>query len=206
MLTMGLDLGRVRDPSALAALEPWRGRKVLVHLCAWRPTREDCSDAILDVLAFLDRNPVPGRQRIAIDGRNRTGTAVVAAALAGELGRRAEVFPILPSHSDRPHLQRPDGWTYVGKLPLVALLQRGIESGDLVLAKGLHGAEALRRELLRLTRMPTRRGGGWTWSHPDQKKGSHDDLTMAAAYAYWLAYTLETEGQSVRPANPRGDA
>lgn len=204
MLTLGLDLARIRDWTAMAALEAWRGAEVLVHLSVWKPLREDCADALLDVLGFLCRHTGPAR--IAIDGRNEVGEKVVAAALAGEVGRRAEVFPVLPSHSERPHLQRPDGWTFVSKRRLVEGLARGMGDGGLLIAQGLPDADQLRREMARLGRVPTRRGTGWTYSHPDQKKGSHDDRVMAVAYAWWLARTLATEGQSVRPANPRGVA
>jgi len=204
MLILGLDLARVRDYTSLAALEEWRGADVLVHLSTWRPRREDCADALLEVLAFLGRHPGPAR--IAIDGRNEVGAKVVSAALAGELGRIAKVFPILPSHSDRPHLQRPDGWTYVGKRALVTGMVSGLATRALLVAGGLPEAPELRRELARLSRIPTRRGTDWTYSHPDQRKGSHDDRVMAVAYAYWLSRTLRVEGQSVRPINARSAA
>lgn len=204
MLTLGLDLARIRDWTSLAALEEWRERSVLVHLSTWKPRREDCADALLDVLAFLGRHPGPAR--IAIDGRNEVGSAVVSAALSGELARRADVYPLLPSHSERPHLQRPDAWTFVGKRRLVESLARGFYSGEVLVAAGLPEAQALRLELVRLGRVPTRRGTDWTYSHPDQKKGSHDDRVMAVAYAHWLSMTLRTEGQAIRPANRRGDA
>ena len=105
----------------------------------------------------------------------------------------------LTSQDDAPHLQRPDGWIYVGKDPLVRGLRDGLERGDLLVAPDLPLADAFRRELGRMVRIPTRRAMGTTWSHPDQRKGSHDDMTMAAAYAYWLAYTITAHGQAVRP-------
>lgn len=202
-LTLGLDLARVRDFTALAALEPWRGREVLVHLSTWRPRREDCADAVLDVLAFLERNPGPAR--LAIDGRNEVGAAVVSAAIAGEIGRRAEIYPLLPSHSQRPAKQREDRWIFVGKRALVEGLARALDAGKLLVAPGLPEATALRREMQRLDRVPTRRGSDWTYSHPTQRVGDHDDRVMAVAYAYWLASTLSERGQAVIPANTKTD-
>jgi len=198
-LTAGLDIARVRDDSAFAVLEAWRTKQVLIHLAAWKPTREDCADVLLPVVDWLDRNQGPAEAHVAIDGRKRTGEAVVDGAVSGALGQRADVYALLPSHSDAPHLQRPDGWIYVGKDPLVRGLRDGLERGDLLVAPDLPLADAFRRELGRMVRIPTRRAMGTTWSHPDQRKGSHDDMTMAAAYAYWLAYTITAHGQAVRP-------
>lgn len=197
--TLGLDVARVRDDSALGCLEAWRAKQVLVHLAAWKPTREDCADAVLVPVDWLSRNSPDERARIAIDGRKRAGTAVVSAAVLGELGRLADVYALLPSPGT-DYTQRPsDGWIYVGKDSLVELLASALETGDLLIAAGLPDGGELKRELYRLARIPTRKRTATTWSHPDQSKRSHDDRVMAVAYGYWLAHTLATRGQAVLP-------
>lgn len=202
---IGCDLGQVRDPSAVALVEPWQGGLVLSGLKVWRPARRDCMDVLDELLRIVRTQRHAVLPAVGIDARGEYRD-VAAAALEGALSREAEVYPLLPSDSDRPARTKDDGWTFVGKRGLIDALRAAIASRRLLLAEGLVGGPALVAQLRALRLVPTRRGRGLTWSHPDQRGGSHDDLVSAAAMALFLADTLPTQGLMglVRPAAPRG--
>jgi hypothetical protein len=109
----GLDLGKVRDSTALSILEPAGPRLVLTYLRTWKPERDDCADSLREVLRLVDRDR-PDATHLGLDARG-LGRTAAKVALEGELSRRADVYPILPSHSDRPHRQRPDRYVWAGK-------------------------------------------------------------------------------------------
>lgn len=184
--SLGLDLGRVRDQTALALIEPWRDRLALTHLRAWRPQRDDCIDALGEVIALAGRLAHVGRPRLAIDAQG-LGRKVARAAVAGRTRLMCDVLPLLPTGSQRPDRQRDDGLVYVTKTRAVEALLAGMAGGDLVLARHLEAAPALREELARLERVPTGGGMSWTYAARDQSQHSHDDLVMAVTYAYWAA-------------------
>ena len=185
-LSLGLDLARVRDWTALACVEPWRDRLALTHLRRWKPERDDCVDALGEVIPLASRIADVARPLLVIDAQG-IGRTVARAAVLGGTGRVCDVLPILPTFSPRPDRQREDGLIYVTKDRLVEALFSAMATGRLVLARGLDEAAVLRGEVLRLERVRTRGDIGWTYSHPDQAAGSHDDLLMATAYALWGA-------------------
>lgn len=201
----GLDLGQVRDPSSFAVLEETRRQRLyLTLLRTWRPERPDCLDALTEVLRIVDRDQ-PERVLVGLDGRG-LGSDVAEVALAGPLALRCEVFPLLPSHSDRTHRQREDGYIWVGKKALVGAVLKAVETGELRIAPGLAEAEAFFRELEGLRAIPTKGGTSWTYSHGDQSKGSHDDRISAVANALFLYRYARPETAAidrVRPANRR---
>jgi len=199
----GLDLGKVRDATCFSVLEEHGGRLYVTLLRTWKPERDDCIDALGEVLRIVDRDR-PERVHLALDARG-LGQKAAQAALEGELSRRLDVYPILPSHSDRPHRQRSDGYIWAGKRHLVGALLDALEAGRLRLARGLAEGPAFLEELARLRPIPTRTS--WTWSHPTQRSGDHDDRTQATAYALFLAQNVNRAGLSdplrIRPANRR---
>lgn len=182
--SLGLDLARVRDWTALALLEPFRDRLALTKLHRWRPERDDCADALLDVIALAER--LDARPRLALDAQG-IGREVARASVLGATGRACDVLPVLPTASLRPDRQRTDGLIYVAKRRLVESLFGAIASERLVLARGLEEADQLRAELRGLAKVETRGGLTWTYSHADQRAESHDDLVMAVALALWAA-------------------
>ncbi len=201
----GLDLGKVRDSTALSILEPAGPRLVLTYLRTWKPERDDCADSLREVLRLVDRDR-PDAVHLGLDARG-LGRTAAKVALEGELSRRADVYPILPSHSDRPHRQRPDRYVWAGKKALVGALLAALESDRVRLARGLSEAEAFLRELERLRPMPTKGRTSWTWSHPTQRAEDHDDRVMSVAYALFVAdnstRTGLTDPLRIRPANRR---
>lgn len=201
----GLDLGQVRDPSCFAVLEETRRERLyLTLLRTWKPERPDCLDALTEVLRIVDRDQ-PGRVLVGIDGRG-LGSDVAEVALTGPFSGRCEVFPLLPSHSDRTHRQREDGFIWVGKKALVGAVLKAVDTGELRIAPGLAEAEAFVRELEGLRAIPTKGGTSWTYSHGDQCKGSHDDRISAVANALFLYRYARPETPAidrVRPTNRR---
>lgn len=202
---LGADLGRVRDSSALALVEPWGDAWALTWLKVWRPERTDCMDVLDEILRVVRSQRHAERPAVGIDARGAYRD-VAAAALEGALVLEADVYPLLPSDSDKGARTRDDGWTWVGKRHLVESLRTAVSTRRLVLADRLAGAADFLSELRSLRLRPTRRRTGLTWSHPDQRAGSHDDIVSAVALAYFLAHTLTTQGlmDAIRPASARG--
>lgn len=204
----GLDLGKVRDSTALSVIEPLASRLYLTLLRTWTPERDDCVDALGEVLRIVDRDR-PELVHLALDARG-LGRRAAEVALEGEVGRRLHVYPILPSHSDRPHRQRPDGYTWAGKKALVGNLLDALEADRLRLARGLAEGPALLDELQRLRPIPTKGKTSWTWSHPTGRAGDHDDRVSSVALALFLADNVTRSGLTdplrVRPANHRRTA
>ena len=200
----GLDLGKVRDSTSFAVLVPHGERLFLTYLRQWKPERDDCVDALGEILRILDRER-PERVHLAIDARG-LGEKAARAALEGEIGRRCDVYPLLPSHSDRRHRQRPDGFIWASKRHLVQDLIDAIP-GRLLLARGLTQGPAFREELKRLRPIPTKGGTSWTWSHPTQGANDHDDRVSSVAYALFVASNVNRSGLTdplrIRPANNR---
>ena len=201
----GLDLGKVRDSTSLAVIEPHGPRLYLTLLRTWRPERDDCIDALGDVLRLVDRDR-PDAVHLALDARG-LGRTAARAALEGELSRRVSVYPILPSHSDRPHRQREDGYTWVGKRHLVGALLDALETGRLRLARGLAEGPAFLDELEHLRTIPTKGRTSWTYSHPTQRSHDHDDRVMSSALAVFVHDNSTRAGLldplRIRPANRR---
>lgn len=201
----GLDLGKVKDATSLSVLEPSGPRLYVTLLRTWKPERDDCIDALGEVLRLVDRDR-PERAHLALDARG-LGQTAARAALEGEIGRRLDVYPILPSFSPRPHRQRPDGYTWAGKAHLVGALLDALEAGRLRLARGLAEGPALLDELARLRAIPTRGGTAWTYSHPTQAARDHDDRVMAVALALFVHDNSTRAGLTdplrIRPANRR---
>ncbi len=197
---LGLDLARVRDWSALSVLASAETGFAVVYLRRWRPVREDLVDAIGDTIDLIKRHGM-GRPAVALDA-NGIGREAAEVAVQGELSRVADVFPVLPTHSTKPARQRTDGLIYVWKGELVSTVFGLLADRRLRIARDLAEGPRLRQEIQELRRVPTRRGTGSTWSHPDARTSSHDDIVMSVALAAWTAERLRTQGRigAIRPA------
>lgn len=201
----GGDFGKVRDSTSFAVLEETRRRRLFVTLLrTWKPERPDCLDALPVFLGLVERDR-PDRVLLGLDARG-LGQDAVGAALAGPVGRRCEVYPLLPSHSDRSHRQREDGFIWVGKKALFGAVLAAVESGELSLAPGLAEGEAFVRDLEGLRPIRTKGGTSWTYSHADQSKHSHDDRISAVANALFVYRYGRPETAAIdriQPANRR---
>lgn len=206
----GADFGQSRDWTSFGVIEESRRhRPVVTLLKTWKPERPDCLDA-LPVFARLIERDRPDRVLLGLDS-NGLGRDASEVALEGPLASMCEVFPLIPCDNDLPHgpsKQRP-GAILVGKKNLVGAVVQAVNSGELALAPGLEEAEAFARELEGLRAIPTRKGTTWTYSHADQRKGSHDDRISAVANALFLYRYARPETAAldrVYPANRRTSA
>lgn len=196
---VGVDLGVVQDPSCVALLEPWRSRWALTSLRTWHPDRQ-MVDVLDHVVRLVERFAPAHRPAVAIDARG-IGRPVAQMAVEGRVGEVCDVYPVLPSASDRTHRQREDGGVWIGKAPTLARLFRMLAEGNIVIADGLPEARDLKRELTQLREVVTPAGQRTTWTHASASRRHHDDRVMALGYAAFLAEVLRDQGtvNRIRP-------
>lgn len=196
----GLDLGRVKDPTALVLGDrDARSRYVLSSIAEWRPEREDFSDVV--------------------DRVNASGAAAVAFDAAGKkVGMRFQplmtadaampVFPVVASHQRKPTEQKwgtnPRGGDYGGvifvpKVELVSVYFSVLRDHRLVCDPELPLAWKLREEM----RLYTHRQDAYGYtSWGVFASGYHDDIVSALQLLLWLG----ERGHAFRPANERRSA
>lgn len=196
---VGADLGVVQDPSCVAVLEPWRAGWALTSMRTWHPDR-DMVGVLEYLVRLVEKFAPPLRPSLAIDARG-IGRPVAKMAVEGQVGDLFDVYPVLPSASDREHRQRPDGSVWIGKAPTMARLFRMLRDGSIVVADGLPEARDLQRELTQLREVETPTGQRTTWTHASASRLHHDDRVQALGYAAFLAETLRNQGlvNRIRP-------
>jgi len=166
---LGLDLGKVQDPAAIAIAEVPKPDIHIRHL-ERIPLGTPYPKVIERVTAIVEKLPSPdlivdatGLGRPVIDQMRETGLEPVPVTITG--GR----FMSFDGNMWR-----------VPKRALLRPLVAASETGRLKVAKGLREAETFQRELLAFQRRITARGysafGG---------VGAHDDLVIAAALICW---------------------
>ena len=193
----GLDLGRVKDPTALVLGDrDVRSRYVLSSIEEWRPAAEDLSDVVPHV--------------------NETGASAVAFDAAGKkVGMRFQpimthgavmpVFPVVASHQRKPTEQKwganPRGGDYGGvifvpKVELVSTYFTVLSEHRLACDPELPLAWKLREEMRLYTHRQDSYGyTSWGVFAP----GHHDDLVSALQLLLWLG----ERGHAFRPSNER---
>jgi hypothetical protein len=187
--TVGLDLGKSQDYSALCVAErtaPPTGEVTYAvrHLHRW-PLGTSYTQVASD-LAELVYRPELKLPRIAAD-KTGVGTAVIEMieqaieARAGE--RRAELCPVLIT-GGHGHSRAPDRTWHVAKVELVSVLQAVLSGRRLKIAEELPDAEILVGELTTFSTKITLAGNETfeAWRERD-----HDDMVLAVAMALWLA-------------------
>jgi hypothetical protein len=188
--TIGLDLGKLQDYSALCVVErtaPPEGEPTYAvrHLRRW-PLGTAYTTIAADVSATAYR-PALGRPRIAADatGVGQAVMEMVGGALRAEAGdgRGAELCPVLIT-GGQAVTRGPNLTWHVAKVQLVSVLQALLSSRRLKIATGLPEAEVLIGELQAYKTKVTGAGnetfGAW-------RERDHDDLVLAVALALWLA-------------------
>ncbi len=200
--TVGLDLGKMSDYSALAIAEerPERtdlllGKALLVPYWADDPAYD---------LRWLQRWPLrTPYQTIAADVAQRVATLVavpraevqlyvdgtgVGTAVV-EILQQQEAIKVMPERmktititAGREVTRVAGGW-HVAKGELVAMAQVALQRGKLNVAPALPEARTLRDELATFEVTMTEAANA-TFSHRD---GKHDDLVLAVALALWGA-------------------
>ena len=183
MISIGVDLGQRRDPSAIAVIErpEWvagrwqavrpmvtdqrlmRGDMVVRHL--ERVKLGTPYSQVVKRVVEVARHPCLGnaRRRLLVDATG-VGTPVIEMLRAERPG--CEMTPVLITggHSGR---RDGNGWEMVPKTDLLATVQANLENGQLRIARNLRETGRLVQEMLSL-------GGS-----------EHDDLAMAVALAVW---------------------
>lgn len=183
--SLGLDIGQVQDPAALAILERLDERTPdgwvyhLRHL--ERPQLGTSYGGIVSLVAARMAHPSLLGAPLIID-RTGVGRPVV------EMFREAGLAPVAVTITGGQQAkQDPDNWRdwSVPKRDLVGALQVLFQSGRLKVAAGLPLAATFTKELLNF-KMKINLQTGHD-SYEAWREGQHDDLVLAVALAVWYA-------------------
>jgi hypothetical protein len=177
MFYVGLDLGQLRDPSAIAVVEKTRVIRVR-HLERFRLGTLYPS-VVERVREITQHRELAGNCALAVDGTG-VGAPVVDMLRAARLG--CDIAAVTITGGDR---QRQAGsvWS-VPKRDLIAVVQVLLERDELKLARGLRELAALMRELMDVR---SSAGLGGRVRVGADGCGEHDDLVIALALACWRA-------------------
>ena len=189
--TIGLDVGQVRDPSAIAIVE---GAETQGE---WDPAVFAHRKEVGLRLRYLERVPLgtpyagvvervremtrsaelAGRCRLVVDATG-VGRPVVELLRGGDLG--CEVMPVIVTGGEMETMAQ--GYYRVPKRDLITGVQVLLQNGELQIAAGLEQGAALLREMAEMRVKVTAEGneqfGSW-------REGEHDDLVFAVALACW---------------------
>ena len=190
---MGVDLGRVRDFTAIAVVERsvwpgefsaayWAHRKV-VKLALRHLERIPLGTAYPEVASrvaeITQSNALAGPIRLAVDN---TGVGVAVTDLLRAARPKGTMMPVTITGGSAESSTK-DGYC-VPKRDLIVGLQVMLQSGGLQIAAGLADAGNLVKELMGIQVKVTPSGneqyGAW-------REGTHDDLVFAVALACWAA-------------------
>lgn len=178
---VGLDVGKLGDPSALAVLERrgWADGRPCVYegrlLRRWplgTPYREMRAD-----VARLLRSPALRDPILVID---QTG---VGGPVAEEFALEVDcVFRPVTITGGQSVTAKPDGSLNVPKRELAAVLQVLLGARRLLVSSALPEAAALLDELRNFQVRVTQTG----YEQHGHREGAHDDLVLAVALAAWV--------------------
>lgn len=193
----GLDLGRVRDPSALVLGDrDVRARYVLSSIDEWTPAKEDFSDVV-------ERVNLTRAIAVAFDAAGKKVGMRFQPLMTAGAGM--PVYPIVASHQRKPTEQKwgptPQGGDYGGvifvpKVELVSVYFEILREHRLVCDRELPLAWKLHEEMRLYTHRQDAYGyTSWGVFAP----GHHDDIVSALQLMLWLG----EKGQAYRPANER---
>jgi hypothetical protein len=198
---LGLDLGKVKDYTALVILERHgEGQEASFHARHLQRYALGTSypAIVADVIEKLHLAPLAGRElSLAVD---ETGVGAPVVDLFREALKRSGVlassvfgtqnqYPsgnvrLKPIHiTGGATINHDRGVTYVPKRDLVSAVQVALQTERLKIASGLSEAATLVRELenfqVKITDAANDTYGAW-------REGAHDDLVLAVALALWV--------------------
>ena len=181
MFYLGLDLGKLRDYTALAMVERVAASGELVVRYLERAALGTPYTRVAAIMAELTRHrELAGRCYLAVDATG-VGHPVVEQLRAAGLGCRGMTAVTITSGERARQSSTAGGpgecWT-VPRQDLLSGVQVLLERGELKIARRMKEAGTLVREL---ESMRTRLGGGGSSSE------QHDDLALAVALACWQA-------------------
>jgi terminase large subunit-like protein len=177
--TLGLDLGKARDPTALAVIETDPSTSNLQLRDLYRfDLGTPYSDVLLRLGQRLDKPPLLDRARLAVDASGLGAPFV-------DLFRRelpdVDLYAITITSGSTSHGKRRN--PRVPKHELVATTSLILEQGRLRIAAEMPETPTLIDELLSYHHDLTEHGND-TYS---AGAGQHDDLVIALSLALWLA-------------------
>jgi hypothetical protein len=182
-VTVGVDIGQRRDPTAIAVVEQEERRDTETHHIARHLERLPLGSPYPAVAERVAA--VVGGVLAATSGEAPTlyvdatgvGTPIVDVLRAASVGDLAQLVAVYFTHGDRRKVER--GEVKLGKAWLVSRMQALLQSGQLHLPRTAE-AEALGKELLdyeiRVTEDANDRYGAF-------RVGAHDDLVTALGLA-----------------------
>jgi hypothetical protein len=186
MILAGLDLGKVKDPTALVVALRTDGVYRLTRIEEWFPKEDDLGDVV----------PVAngcGAEQLAFDAGGKPGKKFMPLYVRSAT---MPVWPLLATHQRKP-AEQPDGkggLIFVPKADLVRTYIEVLTARRLCYPQSLPLAWKLSEQirLYRETRDPVY--GHTSWSAPP---GQHDDVLSAVQIMLWLG----ENGGRFRPAN-----
>lgn len=192
---VGVDLGQVSDPSAMAVVEVIQpvGRLRLRHL-ERTPLGTPYPHVVERVRRITAAAQTEGRCYVVVDA---TGGRPVVDLLRGAK-LQGELLPVVATHGGAESAVQ--GYYRTPKRTLILVLESMLRRGVLQIASGLRDRPALMRELehmqVRTSRTGRERFAAWG-------AGEHDDLVFAVALACWGAGKITRRTIAVSPArNP----
>lgn len=203
---VGLDLGKVSDPTTLAVVEfnemvgewdhvKWAYRKeVSLRLRRLRrlPLGTPYPEVERDVAAVMEQLRLEKKSYLAVDATG-VGQPAVDYMRAGLLGSATRGVMIHAGMTERSE----GGFDYVPKRNLITGLQVVMEYGELKIAREMKYVDVLQKELatMRVKVTPAGNEQFAAWREKD-----HDDLVLAVAIAVWLVKKKypERPGRRVR--------
>jgi len=176
----GLDLGQVRDHSAMVIVERGAGDGPYYVRYVERVRLGTPYPQVVEWVRRIGAQPeMQGRSALAVDATG-VGAPVVEMLRAARLG--CTLTPVTITSGEREH--ETGGMWHVPKKDLLAGVQVLLEQGRLRVPRGMAETGALVKELVDV-QISHRRGGGVRIGADGT--GQHDDLVIALALAIWRA-------------------
>ena len=184
---VGVDLGQVQDPTAVAVLER-RGFAPALYYVRWLHQYELLTpyQAIAEDQKKMFAQPeLAGHECELVVDATGVGRPVV------EMFERVGLEPVSvtitagfdPVHTDRGEWRVP-------KRDLVMAVQMLLQSGRLKVAPGVQFADLLKEELLKFKLKVTKTGVD---TYEAWREGDHDDLVLAVAIAAWYGEHMHAD-------------
>jgi hypothetical protein len=171
---IGLDLGKKRDPAAVAIIES-DNYEMLVHCAERFPLGTPYTKIVEDVRRLVLSPRLAGRCTVAFDGSG-VGEPVVEMFQHAQM--KCPLMAVVITGGSMAREGRHSGYAHVPKINLMAGLQMALEQGRVKIASGMKERGALVKELLDM-RINAK------GSMSAEGAGEHDDLVMAVALACW---------------------
>jgi hypothetical protein len=174
---VGVDLGQVRDPTAIAVVEA-AGVLQVRHL--ERIALKTTYTQVVNRVGRISRSKsLEGNCEVVSDA---TGVGRPVAEMLQVAGLGGKLLPALVTAGESQ--SRRDGYWCVPKCDLIVGLAEMLQRGEVCLAGDLCERAALEQEL---AGMEVRQTAGMREQYGTWRPGEHDDLVFAVALACWAA-------------------